>query len=163
MEHSETSTNKKHAIAQYPDDSRDSTDVPRDKKRQKLSPRKFDCGLRFCHKGDIQTALDKLNCHELMDFKQVSPSDNPLTHAQRKNYAFRRSIEIQLKIPVDQVHQTGKRYHIHAFHWPIVLIQERRKSSALLNAKCIKNIEDQQRLMFGITNRSLAEHLRVIP
>ena len=117
MEHSET-TKKKHAVTPYPDDSRDSTGDPRDKKRRKLTRRQCDCGLEFCHKGDIQTALNQLNCHELMEFKQVYPSDNLLTHAQRKHYAFRKSVEFQLKIPVDLV-QTGRRYYIHSFHWPI--------------------------------------------
>ena len=146
-----------HAITPYPDDSRDSTGAaPRDKKRRKLTRRQCDCGLQFCHKGDIQTALDQLNCHELMEFKQVYPSENPLTHLQRKHYAFRKNVEFHLKIPVDLV-QTGKRYYIHSFHWPIVLVHLKRRSSSLLNAKCIKSIEDQQRLMFGITNESLAE------
>ena len=58
-----------------------------------------------------------------MEFKQVYPSDKTLTHAQRKHYAFRKSVKFQLKIPVDLV-QTGKRYYIHSFHWPIILIQQ---------------------------------------
>ncbi|KAI2494046.1 hypothetical protein MHU86_20489 [Fragilaria crotonensis] len=107
-------------------------------------------------KGDIQATLEELNCHELLEFKQVYACNNPSTHNQRKHFAFRKSVEFHLKIPLDLV-QTGKRYYIHKFHWPIVLVQKRFATTSLLNAKCIKNIEDQQRLLYGITNEALGE------
>ncbi|KAI2509075.1 hypothetical protein MHU86_5323 [Fragilaria crotonensis] len=150
MERSENKK-KQHAITPYPE----SHSAPRDKRR-KLTYRQCDCGLQFCQKGDIQATLEELNCHELLEFKQVYACNNPSTHNQRKHFAFRKSVEFHLKIPLDLV-QTGKRYYIHKFHWPIVLVQKRFATTSLLNAKCIKNIEDQQRLLYGITNEALGE------
>jgi hypothetical protein len=100
--------------------------------------------------------LDEFNCQELMEFKQVYACNNPLTHIQRKHFAFRKSVEFHLKIPLDLV-QAGKQYYIHKFHWPIVLVRKRLATTSLLNAKCIKSIEDQQRLLYGITNEALRE------
>jgi hypothetical protein len=91
-----------------------------------------------------------------MEFKQVYACNNPLTHIQRKHFAFRKSVEFHLKIPLDLV-QAGKQYYIHKFHWPIVLVRKRLATTSLLNAKCIKSIEDQQRLLYGITNEALRE------
>ena len=151
VEHFENNESK-HAITLHPD----SNGAPSEK-RQNLIYRQCDCGLQFCKKGDIQATLDGLNCQELMKFKQVyAACNNPLTHIQRKHFAFRKSVEYHLKIPLDLV-QTGKRYYIHKFHWPIVLVRKQLATTSLLNAKFIKNIEDQQRLLFGITNKALRE------
>ena len=97
MEYSETNE-KKHAISPDPD----SNGAPSEK-RQKLVYRQCDCGLQFCKKGDIQATLDEFNCQELMEFKQVYACNNPLTHIQRKHFAFRKSVEFHLKIPLDLV------------------------------------------------------------
>jgi hypothetical protein len=116
MEHSENNETKHHAITPHSD----GIGAPSDDKRQKLVHRQCDCGLQFCNKGDIQVTLHELNCHELLEFKQVyACSNNPLTHIQRKHFAFRKSVEFHLKIPFNLV-QAGKRYYIHKFHWPVM-------------------------------------------
>ena len=147
---------KRNSITPYSDSNHA---APRTRgKRQKRICRQCDCGLQFCQKGDIQERLDEVNCQELMEFKQVyACNSSPSTHIQRKHFAFRKSVEFHLKIPLHLV-KTGKRYYIHKFHWPIVLVQMQIASTSLLNAKCVKNIEDQQRLLFGITNESLGEY-----
>jgi hypothetical protein len=143
---------KKHAITPYPD-----SNVAPSGKRTKLLYRQCDCGLQFCQKGDIQATLNELNCHELLELKQVyTACNNPSTHIQRKHFAFRKSVEFHLKIP-PLLAQTRKRYYIHTFHWPIALVRMKLATTSLLTAKCIKSIEDQQRLLFGITNESLGE------
>ena len=67
MEHSENNETKHHAITPHSD----GIGAPSDDKRQKLAHRQCDCGLQFCNKGDIQVTLHELNCHELLEFKQV--------------------------------------------------------------------------------------------
>ena len=152
MEHSEDKM-AKHAITPHSD----SIGGPSEKRQKVVHPRQCDCGLQFCHKGDIQATLHELNCRELLEFKQVyACSNHPLTHIQRKHFAFRKSVEFHLKIPFNLV-QAGKRYYIHKFHWPIMLLRKLLASTSLLTATCIKDIEDQQRLLFGITNEALRE------
>jgi hypothetical protein len=148
MEESENKK-KRAAITPYPD-----SNVAPSGKRRKLLYRQCDCGLQFCKKGDIQATLNELNCHELLELKQVytASCNNPSTHIQRKHFAFRKSVEFHLKIPPLLAKTGRKRYYIHTFHWPIVLVRKKLASTSLLTAKCIKSIGDQQRLLFGITN-----------
>lgn len=93
-----------------------------------------------------------------MGFKQIYPCHSrPWTSKERKHFAFRKCVEFHLKIPLHLVSQQNHRYCIHKFHWPIVLIQMKIASTSLLNANCIKYIEDQQGQLFGIPNESLRE------
>ena len=119
---------------------------------------KCPCTISFCQNdgNEIRAFLETAGCCELLAPKTVAYVPNPSSHQQRKQYAFRKSVEHHLKIP-REVREQNKKYQVFSYHWPTPLLKLKLRNASLLNDVQVKLITEEQQSLYGITSNALRE------